>query len=229
MACPGLYPLVFPTNGYHGQLNWLGCAAAVGHSALRCLLEAVKEEEIRLPQFVSIKLLCGQVIQLGPHLLTPGNSWVSRHASVSVLSEGKQCIVRHSNSSVMDLAIGELSDADEGVHLDCDLETLILKEKEEETFKTSVAGRTLKVEGGARLSQEQLEHHFSDYGELQSVKMLCGGKDAVVTFSTVGVVEHLALQEHILPEGQVRLRLQGRRGSRPPPPRQQQHSINPFR
>lgn len=227
VACPGLYPLVFPTNGYHGQLNWLECAAAVGQSALKCLLDAAKEEEMRLPQFVSVKLLCGQVVQLGPHLLTPGNYWLARHPSVSLLYRGKQCIVRHSNSSVMDLRLGELSDSDEGVHLDCDVENVIRKEKEEETFKSSVAARTLKVEGGARLTQEQLEHHFSEYGELESVQMLSGGEDAVVTFSTVGVVEHLALQEHVLPEG--RLRLQGGHGRRPPPPRQQQQSLNPFR
>lgn len=227
IACPGLWPLIFPNNGYHGQLSWLESTAAIGPSALKSLLEIVKEGKICLPKFISIKLLTGQVIQLGPSILFPGQSWLSRHPSVSFVARGKETVVDHEQLSVKNSSLGELNDPDEGVHLDCDVENVIRKEKEEETFKSSVAARTVTVEGGARLSQEQLEQHFSEYGELESVKMLSG--NAVVTFSTFGVVEHLAPQEHILPEGQVRLRLQGGHGSRPPPPRQQQQSLNPFR
>ena len=135
IACPGLWPLIFPNNGYHGQLSWLQCTTAIGPSALKCLLEVAKEGEICLPKFVSLRLLTGQVIQLEPHILSPGQSWLSRHPSVTFLSRGKETVVRHQQSSVKD-SLGELSDPDEGVNLDCDVESMMSREEEEESRKS---------------------------------------------------------------------------------------------
>ena len=64
VACPGIYPLVFPGNGYHGQLNWLAGSAALGPTAFSCLFAASKEGEICLPKYISITLTSGQQIQL---------------------------------------------------------------------------------------------------------------------------------------------------------------------
>ena len=223
IACPGLWPLVFPNNGYHGQLSWLESTAAIGPSALKCLLDVVKEGEICLPKFVSLKLLTGQVIQLGPHILSPGQSWLSRHPSVSFVDRVKESVVTHEQSSVKNSRLGELSDPDEGVNLDCDVQSVISRE-EEESRKSSCAGKTLKVDGAAK--QQDLEQHFKEFGDVESVRVLPEG--AIVTFKSVGAVDHLDGQQHTLPEGQVRLRLPG--GNRPSPPsRQQQQRLNPFR
>ena len=224
IACPGMWPLIFPNNGYHGQLSWLESTAAIGPSALKCLLDVAKEGEICLPKFVSLKLLTGQVIQLGPHILSPGQSWLSRHPSVSCVAMGKETVVRHAQSSVKDSRLGELSDPDEGVNLDCDLESVISRE-EEESRKSSCEGKALKVDGAAK--QQHLEQHFAEFGDIESVRVLSEG--AVVTFKTVGVADHLDGQAPTLPEGQVRLRLAGGANRPSPPSRHPQQRLNPFR
>ena len=220
--------MVFPGNGYHGQLSWLSNAAAIGPTAFSCLHDAAKEGEICLPKYISIKLISGQQIQLGPSLLTPGSFQLSRHPSLSLEHFDTECCVRHSSSVVSEL--GELSDCDEAIHLDQDVEEVIRKEKKEEEISMLTGARTLKVELGecVNVQGEQLVHHFSGFGEVENVNINPAGKEADVIFKTVGVVEQLDGEEHVLAEGQ-RLRLKGGSGRSPAPSRQQQHRLNPFR
>ena len=231
MTCPGLYPLIFPSNGYRGQLSWLASAAAIGPTAFSCLSDATREGEICLPKYISIKLTSGQQIQLGPNLLTPGSFQLSRHPSLSLEHFDTECRVRHSSSGVKVSELGEVSDCDEAEHIDEDVEEVIRKEKEEEESSNVMGARTLKVELGecVNVQREQLVHHFSCFGEVENVKIAPAGREADVMFKTVGVVEQLHGQDHLLAEGQIRLRLKGGSGRSPAPSRQQQHQLNPFR
>ena len=229
IACPDIYPMVFPGNGYHGQLNWLASSAAIGSSAFDVLFSASQEGEICLPKLIYIELLSGQTVQLGPHLLTPGNYQLSRHPSMSLEQRDKECIVRH-DSSTDKCELGELSDSDEQPHIGViGAEEVILKEKEEEEKKRLIAARTLKVQHSSDVEEEQLAQHFSIFGEVESIMNPSSGSETTVTFKTIGVAEHLVGKEHFLGEGKVRLRLVGGSSRSPAPSRQQQQRLNVFR
>lgn len=230
VACPGIYPLVTPSNGYRGQLAWMQSLAAIGPSAFKLLLYAAKEGELCLPRFIEIKLVNGEAIQLGPDLLTPGSSQLSRHPSLSLTIREEEFEVAHAAWNVKDCELGELLDSDEDVNLDCDAETVILNEKRAESSRCILVGKTLKVTASGNVKQEQLENHFSDFGDIEKVEIdpdKC--EESIITFKRTGVAHHLNGHEHQLHEGQVRLRLKGGEGRGPAPSRQQQHNLNPFR
>ena len=230
IACPGLYPLVMPSNGYRGQLAWMESLAAIGPKAFKLLLCAAKEGELCLPRFLEIKLTCGKRIQLGPNLLTPGSYQLSRHPNLCLTTRVEDFEVTHADSIAKDCELGELLDSDEGEHIDCDAENVILSEKGDETASCALVGKTLKVSASGNVQQELLVKHFSDFGELESVRIdSVKSEEAVITFKKTGVVHHLDGHEHLLPEGQVRLRMKGGDGRLPTPSRQQQHRLNPFR
>ena len=72
LAVPGVWPLMFPGNGYHGQINWLASlVGCIGQKAYSALLSAAKEGEVNLPQHVSVRLSSGQLVEIGPNLTVP--------------------------------------------------------------------------------------------------------------------------------------------------------------
>ena len=230
VCCPGLYPFVFPSNGYKGQLAWMESFSVIGPKAIKILHSAAKEGELSLPKFVAIKLLSGKCVQLGPDLLTPGSYQLSRHPSLSVVIAEENFLVKHTSPTVKECELGELEDSDEGLHIDFDAENVILTEKKNESESCDIVGKTLRVGVSGEVETEQLVKHFSDFGELESVERKPDdSEEAVIRFQKLGVVHQLDGQEHLLPEGQVRLRLRGGDGRLPAPSRQQQHNLNPFR
>ena len=49
LAVPGVWPLMFPGNGYHGQINWLASlVGCIGQKAYSAVLSAAKEGEVNL-------------------------------------------------------------------------------------------------------------------------------------------------------------------------------------
>ena len=79
LAVPGVWPLMFPGNGYHGQVNWLGSlVGCMGQKAYSALLSASKEGEVNLPQHVAVRLSSGQVVEIGPNLTVPNTQKLSK-------------------------------------------------------------------------------------------------------------------------------------------------------
>ena len=92
----GIYPLIFPPAGYHGQLNWLGdTAACMGMEAYNVLLAASKEDKFELPTHVEVKHVTGNTVHLGPNLTTPTPSGIKRMPSLSVIIKVDKIVVRH--------------------------------------------------------------------------------------------------------------------------------------
>ena len=74
VAVAGIYPLLFPPQGYAGQLRWLSdTAVCMGEEAYRCLVDAALEGNVELPTYLEVYLHTGQVVHLGPNLTVPSN------------------------------------------------------------------------------------------------------------------------------------------------------------
>ena len=96
MAIPGIWPLLFFEKGYRGQLGWLGdIAACTGDEAYNSLLHAAREGEVELPSSVTIRLLDGQVVHLGPHLTTPSSARLKNTPNLSLATCEGGCVVSH--------------------------------------------------------------------------------------------------------------------------------------
>ena len=96
LSIPGVWPLLFFEKGYRGQLGWLGdIAACTGDESYSSLLEAAREGEVELPSHVTIRLLDGQVVHLGPHLTTPTTSRLKRTPNLSLATYEDGCVVSH--------------------------------------------------------------------------------------------------------------------------------------
>ena len=99
MAVPGLYPLLFPPNGYHGQVQWLAnSSAALGPESYSILLSASKEGKIVLPKYISLKTSSGNIINIGETLTTPNSKKVKRTPLLSVYSSDSCHEVTHAST-----------------------------------------------------------------------------------------------------------------------------------
>ena len=256
MAVPGLYPLLFPPNGYHGQVQWLAnSSAALGPESYSILLSASKEGKIVLPKYISLKTSSGNIINIGETLTTPNSKKVKRTPLLSVYSSDSCHEVTHASTManlwqsqlgrkgakeeedqegqgeriVEGEGEGEAQD-EEGM-----LEVLE-KEKDEEKVRHEQFSRKVHVElSECVLSKSELLAHFSNYGEVEDLLMPSNADgQAEVVFKTVGSALHCLNLDHRLSQDSsnaspVRLRLRGGNAPTPPPPRQLQRNVNPFR
>ena len=77
-------------------MGWLGdIAACTGDESYSSLLQAAREGEVELPSFLTIRLLDGQVIHLGPHLTTPTSARLKKTPNLSLATYEGGCMVSH--------------------------------------------------------------------------------------------------------------------------------------
>ena len=235
VAVAGLYPLLFPSNGYRGQLRWLGeCAAAIGPEAYSLLLASTKEGQIVLPKYLTLRLSNGQMLHIGPNLTVPGSERLARMPSVSVSQTGSHSVINHSQAP----CVRDLEMTEEGE--ECESETaenilVAVKEKEEEVKVLKNTSKQLKVElSHPGVKDTELLAHFSNFGDVESISS--SDLSALITFARPGVVEHLHGHDHHLKSegerdggGYVRLRMRGGDERSAAPPRSLQRNVNPFR
>ena len=235
VAIAGLYPLLFPVNGYRGQLRWLAeSAAVIGPEAYSLLLASAKEGPMVLPKYLTLHLSSGAILNIGPNLTVPSPERLTRMPCVSLIHAGSNSVINHSEA----LRGSDWEKTVQGE--ECESETaenimVALKEKEEETKLLKQTCKQLKVElSRPGVTENALLAHFSTFGDVESVSS--SDLTASITFARPGVVEHLDGQDHHLQlEGEsggdahVRLRMRGGDGRSATPPRSLQRNVNPFR
>ena len=242
VAVPGLYPLLFPPNGYHGQLRWLAnTSACIGPESYSILLSASKEGKVVLPKHIVLKTSSGKTINIGEKLTSPNSKKVDRmpllfvhssessyevtHASTLRNEEGREEVEKVNGDTFIE---GEEEEGEEEEMLEA-----FAKEKTEEKLGYDKMCRKLQVEACEKIvSKAELFAHFSNYGEVEEVSASEDGY-AEVVFSRAGSARHCLSLEHSLEQEcslPIRLRVKGGSGRPPPaPPRQLQHNVNPFR
>ena len=238
LAVPGVWPLMFPGNGYHGQVNWLGSlVGCMGQKAYSALLSASKEGEVNLPQHVAVRLSSGQVVEIGPNLTVPNTQKLSKKMPNLSICLGEVTVkVNHKSCENVDSGLNqpggeEVVPEDDDRHLedeereelpDLDVKAkqhLLLEEKE------------LVVQCDKVVEDSMLQDHFSQFGEVRAVSKAASGS-STITFASSAVVEQLNGEEHsVLLSGNqsVRMRLRGGSGRAAVPPQAQQDALNPFR
>ena len=96
MAVPGIWPLLFPPLGYNGQLSWLeDTAACMSKRAYTALLAASKEGRVELPKYLTIKLVTGHTVYLGPNLTIPTTANLKRTPNIQLLQYKYTCVATH--------------------------------------------------------------------------------------------------------------------------------------
>ena len=242
LAVPGVWPLMFPGNGYHGQINWLASlVGCIGQKAYSALLSAAKEGDVNLPQHVSVQLSSGQIVEIGPNLTVPNIQKVGKKMpNLSICLSEFTVKVNHKSCENMDnnaTQPGGEEHVPEGDHpvLEEDEvreELPDLEEEEEEAKQQDLLTKMkLVVQCDRGVEDSQLQEHFSQFGEVKSVSTSTSGS-STVTFSSSAVVEQLDGEEHSVLLGgdqSVRMRLRGGNGGASVPPQAQQNALNPFR
>lgn len=240
LAVPGVWPLMFPGNGYHGQINWLASlVGCIGQKAYSALLSAAKEEEVNLPQYVSVRLSCGQLVEIGPNLTVPNIQKVSKKMPHLNICLGETTVkVNHKNCDKNDNDVThqggeEHVPGDDHPLLEEDEAREELPDLEEEAKQQDLLMKDMKivVQCDREVEDSKLQEHFSQYGEVMSVSTATPGK-STVTFASSAVVEQLDGEEHSVLLGgdqSVRLRLKGGNRRAAVPPQAQQNALNPFR
>ena len=110
LAVPGVWPLMFPGNGYHGQINWLASlVGCIGQKAYSALLSAAKEGDVNLPQHVSVRLASGQLVEIGPNLTVPNVQKVSKKMPHLSICLGEETVkVNHKSCEKIDNDVTQL-------------------------------------------------------------------------------------------------------------------------
>ena len=252
VAVVGMYPILFPPNGYHGQLDWMANSCALlGPESYTALLNASKEGPLKLPRSIVLKTTSGATINIGAALTTPSSKKLSAKLPLLSVRVGEEYTeVIHSSArtdwwqqqseeeeEVTEMAEEEMETGNNEVRV-CDAKALEKAEEVEVTRSDSLS-KEVHVEMHSSITKDDLVAHFSSYGVIERVHCPSDVEgQAAVIFSTVGSVEHCLSVEHSLiprccddspPRGPIQLRLKGGNGQRPAPPRQLQLNINPFR
>ena len=252
MAVPGVWPLVFTRLGYSGQINWLAdIAVAMRKDSYDILLAAAKEGELEIPLYTTVRLLDKTVVYLGPMLTTPTEYHLKRTPSIHITTTEEKLIVSHTDweeeeeeEVFADDMTEEEKEEDDG--------------EEEQDFQPWKEGANQGKEEKKRrkrvhvgfdakgVKKEELEKHFSQFGEVEDVFMVPPHHNfATVTFKSEVVAEFLiaksglegkdgerrhSLQRPGAEGSPVQLRLLGGSGrGRRVPPRLQRHATCSFR
>ena len=78
VAVVGVYPILFPPNGYHGQLGWMANSCSLlGPQSYTALLNASQEGPLKLPRHIALKTSSGATINIGAALTTPSSKKLS--------------------------------------------------------------------------------------------------------------------------------------------------------
>jgi hypothetical protein len=254
IAVFGVYPLVFTTNGYHGQINWLlDTAACTGDKANSVLLSSSREGELILPQHVQISLPSGQTVQLGPDLLTPTDRSVRRMRSLYTSIDGACLVVKQvgaeqeeEDDEEVPEEKAEAKDEDDD---DKDFDDTKKLDKEERARRDAKESEDLKIEDEKNrkkvyidmdkldVTEEQLRGHMVQFGDVDTIYIPEGpfSNFGVVTMASPVVAGALLGARHTLQRssaegGKAVLRLRGGSGRMPrAPPQQQQQLVCPFR
>ena len=243
LAVAGLYPLIFPPNGYKGQLRWIGEAAAVlGPDAYSLLLASSREGPLVLPKYVTVLLSDGHRVNIGDNLTLPSSERLARMPNVSVRAADTNIFISHPGAELeacRKLWFGKKVQQDDGEEEEGEDGTeenvsVAVQEKKEEEEKSQKSRRQLKVEMSQPAATEQeLVSHFSKFGDIESF-FSCSSLSATITFARPGAVELLCGLEHQLEVdanggGFVRLKMRGGDGRTAMPPRHLRQNVNPFR
>ena len=243
LAVAGLYPLIFPPNGYRGQLRWIGEAAAVlGPDAYSLLLASSREGPLVLPKYVTVLLSDGHRVNIGDNLTLPSSERLARMPNVSVRAADTNIFISHPGAELeacRKLWFGKKVQQDDGEEEEGEDGTeenvsVAVQEKKEEEEKSQKIRRQLKVEMSQPAATEQeLVSHFSKFGDIESF-FSCSSLSATITFARPGAVELLCGLEHQLEVdanggGFVRLKMRGGDGRTAMPPRHLRQNVNPFR
>ena len=215
----------------------------IGPESYNRLQAASKEGVIKLPRNITLTTSSGQTINIGPGLTIPNSKKIKSRFPLLSLRFGE--VFTEVSSSAKSRCwedevvnkTGEEQFDDEELKMMEEVETAF--EEEEKDTKNNWVRRTLDVEVPPTISKEDLLAHFSSFGVVESVHFPSEHDGhAAVIFSTEGSAEHCrSLVHHIgrnfsddLPGGvPMQLKLKGGDGHRPPPPRQLQLNVNPFR
>ena len=101
VAVAGLYPLIFPPNGYRGQLRWIGeSAAVVGPDAYSLLLASSREGPVVLPKYVTVMLSDGHRVNIGDNLTLPSSERLARMPNVSVRATETNISISHPDAEL---------------------------------------------------------------------------------------------------------------------------------
>ena len=104
----GLYPLIFPPNGYRGQLRWIGeSAAVVGPDAYSLLLASSREGPVVLPKYVTVLLSDGHRVNIGDNLTLPSSERLARMPNVSVRAAETNISISHPDAELEACRIGD--------------------------------------------------------------------------------------------------------------------------
>ena len=238
LAVPGVWPLMFPGNGYHGQVNWLASlVGCIGQKAYSALLSAAREGEVNLPQHVAVQLSSGQLVEIGPNLTVPNIQKVTKKMPHLSICLGEVTVkVNHKSCEKIDLTQPggeEHVPEDEHPLLEEDEEREELPDLEEEAKQQDfvLKEKELVVQCESVVEDSQLQQHFSQFGEVMSVSTATAG-NSTVTFASSAVVEQLNGEDHCVLLGgdqSVRIRLRGGSARAAVPPQAQQDALNPFR
>jgi hypothetical protein len=189
VAIPGVWPLLFPRPGYKGQLNWLAdVAACLGKDADSALLAAAKEGPLHLPTHLTVRLLDGQVVFLGPHLTTPSEEHLKAWPDLMLSScVGEEVVVTHrtlekdceEEEGEKEEEVDSKDDEDGSEAGDQEFKPVEkpdrdAEQKEEEWVKEETKkNRKVAVMFDAKnVTAEELSSHFSKYGEVEEVYLL---------------------------------------------------------
>ena len=242
VAVAGLYPLIFPPNGYRGQLRWIGeSAAVVGPDAYSLLLASSREGPVVLPKYVTVMLSDGHRVNIGDNLTLPSSERLARMPNVSVRAAETNISISHPDAELeacrklwfgkkVQEDVGEEEEGEDGKDENV---SVAVQEKKEEEEKSQKTRRQLKVEMSQPAATEQeLVSHFSKFGDIESFS--CSSLSATITFARPGAVELLCGLEHELEVdanggGFVRLKMRGGDGRNAMPPRHLRQNVNPFR
>ena len=252
VAVVGVYPILFPPNGYHGQLGWMANSCSLlGPQSYTALLNASQEGPLKLPRHIALKTSSGATINIGAALTTPSSKKLSAKLPLLSVSVGEEYTeVIHSSmkndwrqqqsDEVEELTeMGEEEMEKDNNELGVSDGNAEENEEQAKVIGSDPLSRELYVEMQTGLTQDDLVAHFSSYGVIESVH--CPSHlegQAAVIFSTAGSVEHCLSVEHSLSprcnndtptRGPILLRLKGGDGQRPAPSRQLQQNVNPFR
>ena len=255
VAVAGLYPLIFPTNGYRGQLRWIGeSAGVVGPNAYSLLLASSREGPLVLPKYVTVLLSDGQRVHIGDNLTLPSSERLSRMPNLSVKAAETNIFISHPDAELEACRAGrdlskkvqqvdvedeegedgeEEEEGEEGTEENL---SVAVQEKKEEEDKSEKCRRQLKVEmSQPGATEQELVSYFSKFGDVVSA-FSCSSLSATITFARPEAVELLGGLEHQLVVkndahggGFVRLKMRGGDGRSATPPRHLRHNVNPFR
>ena len=254
VAVAGLYPLIFPPNGYRGQLRWIGESAAVlGPSAYSLLLASSREGPLVLPKYVTVLLSDGQRVHIGDNLTLPSSERLARMPNLSVKAAESNIFISHPDAEseacqagrdlgkkVQQVDVedeeGEDGEEEEGEERTEEKLSVAVQEKKEEEEKSEECRRQLKVEmSQPGATEQELATYFSKFGDVKSVNS-CSSLSATITFARPEAVELLGGLEHQLVVendanggGFVRLKMRGGDGRSATPPRHLRQNVNPFR